>query len=57
MKELERYKTGFGNDGVGFECDPENFKTGTVTLEDAQAFIAEVVSDDKQVLKDIYSPY
>ena len=57
LKELERYKTGFGNDGVGFECDPENFKTGTVTLEDAQAFIAEIVSDDKQVLIDIHPLY
>ena len=49
FKELARYKTGFGRDEVGFSCNPENFKTGTVTLDDAKAFIAEIVSDDKQV--------
>ena len=49
FKELERYKTGFGKDGVGFECKPENFLTGTVNLRDAPAFIADIVSNDKQV--------
>ena len=48
-QELERYKTGFGKDGVGFECEPENFLTGTVNLRDAQAFITEIVSNDNQV--------
>ena len=49
LKELERYQMGFGKDGVGFECKPENFLTGTVTLRDAIKFIAGIVSDDKQV--------
>ena len=40
---------GFGKDGVGFECKPENFLTGTVNLRDAQAFITDIVSNDKQV--------
>ena len=53
FKELERYKTGFGKDGVGFECKPENFKTGTVTLREAQKFIADIVSNDKQVWIDL----
>ena len=48
-KELERYKTGFGKDGVGFQCKPENFLTGFVNLRDAQAFIADIVLNDKQV--------
>ena len=53
LKELERYKMGFGKDGVGFECKPENFKTGTVTLREAQKFIADIVSNDKQVWIDL----
>ena len=57
LKELERYKTGFEKDGVGFSCKPENFLTGTVTLRDAQEFIAEIVSNDKQVSIDIRNCY
>ena len=48
-QELERYKAGFGKDGVGFECKLENFLTGTVNLRDAQTFITDILSNDKQV--------